>query len=50
MRKRVYTKIEANEPEIIAMCGAGKTRREIAEYFGLELKQIEWWVSRYNRK
>ena len=38
------------EPEIVAMRAAGKTRREIAEYFGLEVRQIVWWVSRYNRK
>ena len=28
---------------------AGKTRREIAEHFGLDKRQIPWWVSRYNR-
>ena len=28
---------------------AGKTRREIAEHFGLEKRQIAWWVSRYNK-
>ena len=50
MEKRKYTKIELLEPEIIAMRTAGKTRREIAERFGLTLKQIGWWVSRYNRK
>ena len=38
------------EPEIVAMREAGKTRREIAEHFGLEVRQIVWWVSRYNRK
>ena len=50
MGKRKYTKLEAIEPEIIAMRDAGKTRREIAEHFGLEVRQIAWWVSRYNRK
>ena len=50
MGKRVYTKLEANEPEIILMREAGKTRREIAAHLGLEVKQIGWWVSRYNRK
>ena len=50
MQKRRYTKIELIEPEIIAMREAGKTRREIAEHFGLEIKQIEWWASRYNRQ
>ena len=28
---------------------AGKTRREIAEHFGLEKRQIVWWVTRYNK-
>ena len=28
----------------------GKTVREIAEYFGLEKKQIKNWINRYNRK
>ena len=50
MEKRKYTKIETIEAEIIAMRAAGKTRREIAEHFGLEIKQIKWWISRYNRK
>jgi transposase len=47
--KRKYTKIKEIEPEIIAMREAGKTRREIAEHFGLEKQQIVWWVSRYNK-
>lgn len=50
MKKREYRKIEVLETEIIAMREEGKTRREIAERFGLTVKQIEWWVSRYNRK
>ena len=29
---------------------AGKTRREIAEHLGLEKRQIETWVTRYNRR
>ena len=49
MSKRNYTHIKMIEPEIIAMREAGKTRREIAEHFGLEKRQIVWWVSRYNR-
>ena len=49
MSKRRYTKIKEIEPEIIEMRKAGKSRREIAEHFGLEVCQIEWWVSRYNR-
>lgn len=50
MSKRKYTKMLEIEPEIVAMREAGKTRREIAEHFGLEVRQIVWWVSRYNRK
>lgn len=50
MGKRQYTKMEWMEPEIIAMREAGKTQREIAEHFGLELKQVKWWTARYNRK
>ncbi len=50
MEKRRYTKIEALEREITAMREAGKTRREIAEYFGLEESQIKNWISRYDRK
>jgi len=49
MSNRRYTNIKEIEPEIIAMRKAGKTRREIAEHFGLEKCQIVWWVSRYNK-
>ena len=49
MPKRKYTKIKAIEAEILTMREAGKTRREIAEHFGLEKQQIAWWVSRYNK-
>ena len=49
MSKRNYTHIKMIEPEIIAMREAGKTRREIADHFGLEKHQIAWWVSRYNK-
>lgn len=50
MNKRKWTNIKAIEPEIVAMREAGKTRREIAEHFGLEKDQIKSWVSRYNRE
>ena len=50
MSKRKWTNIKALEPEIIAMREAGKTRREIAEHFGLEKEQIKNWISRYNRE
>ena len=38
------------EPVILTMREAGCTRREIADEIGVELKQIEWWVSRYNKR
>lgn len=50
MSKRNYTRIKEIEPIIIAMREAGKTKREIAEHFGLEKEQIKSWVNRYNRK
>ena len=50
MSKRKYTRIKEIEPTIIAMREAGKTRREIAEYLGLEKEQIKSWVKRYNQR
>ncbi len=50
MGKRKYTKMEWMEPEIISMREAGRTVREIAEHFGLEKRQVECWINRYNRK
>ena len=50
MSKRKWTNIKALEPEIIAMCKAGKTRQEIAEHLGLEKEQIKNWINRYNRE
>ncbi len=50
MSKRRYTKIKEYEAVIVSMREAGYTRREIADELGLELKQIEWWVSRYNKR
>ena len=49
MGKRRYTKIKEYEPVILSMREAGYTRREIADELGLDLKQIEWWVTRYNK-
>ena len=50
MGKSRYTKIKEYESGILSMREAGYTRREIADELGLELKQIEWWVSRYNKR
>ena len=50
MSKRKYTHVKELEAEILSMRESGKTRREIAEYLGLEKRQIETWITRYNRK
>ena len=50
MVKRKYTHIKIIEPKLIAMREAGKTNRELAEYFGLEIRQIENWINRYHRE
>ncbi len=40
MSKRGYTHVQALLPKIEDMVASGKTQREIAEYFGLQDKQI----------
>lgn len=46
MEKGKYTKIQELEAEIVSMQGAGKTHREIAEYFGLERSQVKKCLER----
>ena len=46
---RRYIQIKGIEPEIFKMKESGKTNREIAENFGLELKQVKWLISRHNQ-
>ena len=40
MGKRNYTHVQALIPEIEGMLAAGKTQREVAEYFGLKDKYV----------
>ena len=40
MSKRDYTHVRLLYPEIKAMIGAGKTQREIAEYYGFKDKYV----------
>ena len=40
MKKRNYTHVQILLPEIKAMLDAGKTQREVAEYFGLQNKYV----------
>lgn len=49
MKKRKWTNMKVIEAEIVEMRKAGRTRQEIAEHFGLSKKQIENWVTRYNK-
>ena len=50
MSKRRYTRIKEYESIIVAMREAGRANREIADELGVELRQIKWWVSRYNKR
>lgn len=50
MSKRKWTDIQALEPEIIRMRNKGMSRTQIAEELGLEWKQIDNWVTRYNKR
>ena len=40
MSRQKYTHVQVLLPEILAMEAAGKTKREIAEYFGLRDKNV----------
>ena len=48
---RPYTHVQAVKKEMLEMKAAGKTNREIAEYFGFKDKYVvKRWVKRYNRR
>lgn len=50
MEKRKYTHIQALLPEIKAMLSAGKTQREVAEYYGIQDKQVVKGLLKRERK
>ena len=50
MSKRKYTSIKQYDEQIIQMREAGLCRQEIADELGLTKKQIENWVTRYNKQ
>jgi transposase len=50
MTKRKYTHVSEYETIILSMRQAGCTRREIADELGLSIKQIETWITRYNKR
>ena len=47
---RGYRHIQEYEKEILELRSQGKTRREICEKFGFSKKQIEGFITRYNRR
>ena len=50
MTKKKYTHIKFLESEILAMKEAGKTKREIAEHYGLKKEQVKELLKRYRRR
>lgn len=50
MNKRKYTHVNEYEAIILSMRREGSTRREIADELGLSIKQIETWITRYNKR
>lgn len=48
--KRKWTDMQALEPMILQMRQEGRTRQEIADALGLEMKQLTNWVTRYNHR
>ena len=49
MEKRKYVQVKLIEDQIQLMRTEGMTNREIADHFGLNLKQVKNWVNRHNR-
>ena len=49
MQKRKYVQIKLVEDQIQLMRAEGVTNKEIADHFGLNLKQVKNWVNRHNR-
>lgn len=47
---REYRHIQEYEKEILELRAKGKTRREICEKLGFSKKQIEGFITRYNRR
>lgn len=47
---RQYTKVEELSEAVFARKAGGETNRQIAESYGLTLKQIKALISRQNRK
>ena len=50
MSKGNYTHVKFLESEILAMKASGKTKREIAEHYGLKTEQVKELLKRHRRR
>ena len=50
MSKRNYAHMQQYEAIIMAMRNEGKSRQEIADELGFEMKQIKWCIARFNKR
>jgi len=50
MSKRKYTHMKQYEAIIAAMRDDGKSRQEIADELGCEMKQVKWCIARYQKE
>lgn len=50
MEKRNDTQLKILEPEMVKMKMEGKTKREIAEHFGVTTEQVKDLLKRYRRR
>ena len=50
MSKRNYTHVKILEPEVVEMRESTKTKREIAEHFGMTTEQVKELLKRYRRR
>ena len=50
MSKGNYTHIQFLETEIVARKASGKTKREIAEHYGLKTEQVKELLKRHRRR
>ena len=48
--KKEYTQVQTLLPAICEMLASGKTKREIAEHYGLKMEQIKELLKRYRRR
>ena len=50
MQKRSYTKLDSIKDEILEMRASGWCNSEVADHFGLKVRQIKNLINRHNRR